>query len=478
MRSRGDRDRTQGDGPRRYGRFSASRKIRKGTGRKMKQSFAGIQAFVRRLEREDVNMHGFLLSVNGKEAAKAYYAPFREGQPHRMYSVSKTMTGLAVGMLIEEGKLNLDSPVTDFFRDWLPENPDGRLLRLTIRDMLRMSTCYRWTAYREGVDENWAKPFFTSTPDHEPGTVFYYDTGCSQVLAALVRRLSGQEVMDFLEERLFTPLGCEDERFWLRDPSGCCQGGTGLCMSLRDLHRVAQCLLEGGRGLVPGWYVREMSRKQIETPLRENREEQYGYGWQCWRTRNGFSMYGLGGQLAVFCPEKQTLLTTIADTRLDPNGVQRIYDAFFEEVYPLIGEEKIPYTGLEPAIRPLPDDPEAADRETGEYVFRGDNPLRIRRLRLSADCVRYENDRGWVRLPFRRGEVLSAVFPGWPEVPALVCGGWMNPDLLRIRCFAVGNAPCGFDMLLSFSGNRITVQSRRSHDPVTEGYDGAASGEE
>lgn len=443
----------------------------------MGQSFPGIEAFVRRLEKEDVNMHGFLLSVDGQEKAKAYYAPFREGQPHRMYSISKTMTGLAIGMLIEEEKLSLDSYVATFFGDWLPENPDGRLLRLTIRDMLRMSTCYRRTAYREGVDENWAKAFFTSQPDHEPGTVFYYDTGCSQVLAALVRRLSGREVFDFLEERLFGPLGCEDERFWLRDPSGCCQGGSGLCMSLRDLHRAAQCLLEGGRGLVPGWYIREMSRKQIDTPLQANKEEQYGYGWQCWRTRNGFSMYGMGGQLAIFCPEKRSLLTTIADTRLDPTGVQRIYDAFFEEVYPLIGEEEMPYTRLDLAVQPLTDMREAPDRETGVYDFPEDNGLHIRQLRLSAECVHYRNDRGWVQLPFRRGQVLSTSYPGWPEVPALVAAGWIHPELLRIRCHAVGNSPCGFDLLLSFSGSRVTVQSRCSSDPVTAGYDGVASGE-
>ncbi|MBR0228936.1 MAG: beta-lactamase family protein [Clostridia bacterium] len=113
---------------------------------------ARIDQLVKRFQREDVNLHGFILTVDGKEKAKAYYAPFREGQPHRMYSVSKTFTGIAVGMLADDGKISLDDPITDYFRDWLPETPDERLLRLTIRDMLRMATCYRWTAYREGVD--------------------------------------------------------------------------------------------------------------------------------------------------------------------------------------------------------------------------------------------------------------------------------------------------------------------------------------
>ena len=240
-----------------------------------------VLRFTQRLQKEDVNMHGFLLSVRGKKIAEAYYAPFREGQPHRLYSVSKTFTGIAVGMLADSGSLTLDQHITDFFQDWLPDNPSPYLLHLTISDMLRMSTCYRRTAYREGIDSDWARSFFTGSPDHEPGMVFAYDTGCSQVLAALVRRISGMEVMDYLEEHLFHPLSCQDQRYWLRDPSGCCQGGTGLCMSLRDLHRIAECLLRGGDGIIPRWYAENMGKKHIDTSLQDKEEERYGYGWQC-----------------------------------------------------------------------------------------------------------------------------------------------------------------------------------------------------
>lgn len=100
-------------------------------------------------------------------------------------------------------------------------------MRLKIRDMLRMATCYRATVYRE-TDDDWTKPFFTAEPTHEPGTVFHYDTGCSQVLAALVARLTGQQVMDYLNERVFTPLaqttrsiGCATPRAPVRAARGC-----------------------------------------------------------------------------------------------------------------------------------------------------------------------------------------------------------------------------------------------------------------
>ncbi len=435
-----------------------------------------VENFISRLEREDVCIHGFILSVGGEIKATAYYAPFEEGQPHRMYSVSKTITALAIGILMEEGKLSLDDHIVDFFPDYLPENPDGRLLRLTIRDMLRMATCYRSTAYREGIDENWTKPFFTAVPTHEPGTVFHYDTGCSQVLASLVKRLSGQEVIDFLEERLFVPLGATDEKFWKRDPSGACQGGTGLSMSLRDLHKVSRLIMEGGGDLIPRWFCEEMGKTHIHNPLNTHREEGYGYGWQVWGTRAGWAMYGLGGQLAVVCPQKDTLLCTIADTRLDPQGVQRIYDAFFQEIYPYIGLEDMGEVRFCLKTQPVGYDPAFEMTAAGPYFFANENPMGLRSVELRGHELLWENDWGKNPLRFGVGENIVDTFPGWPELPTLCSGGWIAPGLLHVRCFIIGDAPCGVDMLLCFQENCLTVQSRKSFDPATNAYEGVASG--
>ena len=434
-----------------------------------------VLAFVARLKREDVNMHGFMLTVGETEKARASWAPFRIDAPHRLYSVSKTMVGIALGILMDEGKISLEDRIVSLFPDLTPENASPYLQKLKIRDMLRMATCYRQTAYREYVDADWTKPFFTGHPDHEPGTVFNYDTGNSQVLASLVRRVSGKEVIDFLEERLFTPLGCEDRRYWLRDPSGQCTGGTGLCMSLRDMNRVALCLSRGGDGLIPGWFVTEMQKKQIDTPLQGNEEEKYGYGWQCWRTRAGWSLYGMGGQLAVICPEKDTVLCTTADTRLDPCGVQRIYNAFFEEIYPYIGREDMLSAEMMFQAPPLPGGSPWKPAKPAAYEF-PENPMGIRELRLEKDEMIIINRRGECRLPIRAGETVCAEYPGWPGEPATVSAAWFAENSLRIRCYATGDFPCGFDMVIAFGEDTVTVQSRRSNDPRTDDYDGTASG--
>ena len=436
-----------------------------------------VCAFTDRIRREEINLHGFILSVGGQEKVKAYYAPFREGQPHRMYSVSKTLVACAIGMLMGNGRLRPEDHIVDFFPDLLPADPSPFLLRLTLRDMLRMATCYTQTAYREYEDQDWTLPFFTSRPDHEPGTVFNYDTGCSQVLSSLVRRLSGKEVVDFLEERLFKPLGCEDAIYWLRDPSGQCTGGTGLCMSLRDLNRVALCLSRGGDGLIPGWFVTEMQKKQIDTLLQGNEEERYGYGWQCWRTRAGWVLYGMGGQLAVICPEKEAVLCTTADVRLDPCGMQRIYDAIFEELYPWLGEEDMAPRSLSLPSPVLAHDSTAEQVAEGEFLFPEGNALGWKKLTVHKDRLVYENARGLCCLPFVPGKTVCAEYPGWPGEPATVSAGWFSDGGLRIRCHAIGDFPCGFDMVICFRQDIVTIQARRSHDPRTDGYEGAASGE-
>lgn len=434
-----------------------------------------IDNFVTRLQSQDVNMHGFILSVAGEEKAKAYYAPFKEGKPHRMYSVSKTLTGIAIGMLADEGKLKLTDPIVKYFPDYLPPNPHPWLLEQTIVDMLRMATCHSHTTYKEGIDQNWAATFFTTPPDHPSGTIFNYDTSCSQVLAALVSRLSGQQVIDFLQDKLFRPIGANDEKYWLKDPSGICQGGTGLCMTLTDLHKIAQCILDGGHGLIPAWYVQQMGAKQIDTTLRPAQEERYGYGWQCWRTRAGFSLYGMGGQLAIICPENRAILTTIADTRLDPFGVQRIYDAFFDELYPYLGHCDMSPITLTLATPSVASSFAPPFSQSPTYYF-PTNPLSLKSLQLINNKLHYENNLGHIELPYTLGKNIETAYPGHSEVPALTSAGWVSSDTLHIHCYAIGDSPCGFEMILHFTSHSVTIQSRCSADPLTSTYNGLATG--
>jgi len=117
--------------------------------------------------------------------------------------------------------------------------------------------------------------------------------------------------------------------------------------------------------------------------------------------------------------------------------------------------------------------------KAGPFFFENGNPLGMRQLALEGNTLRWTNARGEAVLPFIPGETREISWPGCETEPALASAGWTEEKgLLRIRCFAVGDSPCGFDMLMLFRDGRVTVQSRRSHDPLTEGYQGVATGTE
>ena len=443
---------------------------------------ARVLRFLDRLEKENVTMHGFILSVGGRVAAEGYWKPFSAGQPHRMFSVSKSVTALAVGILAGRGMLSLGDRIADQFPELLPPRVPETLARLTISDMLRMATCHCAATYRPGVDENWARTFFTVPPTNEPGAVFAYDTSAAQVLAALVEKRTGMPLLSFLEQALFTPIGATGPKRWLTDPSGVSQGGTGLLMTLRDLDKVAAFCMGGGGGIVPREFLRAATAKQIETPMRDNPEERHGYGYQFWRTRNGFSMYGLGGQLAVCVPDRQLSLCTTADTQLEPYGVQRIYDAFFEEI--VAQDEPAPRGGdgaetllarrlSSLALPPAPNQPAFARETPGTYRVQT-GTMGWKRLRLEQGALYLENHTCWKELRFGLGVWAHGLFPGGAE-PCIASAGWIAPGSLKLVCHVIGDTPCGVEMLLFCKDRTLTMQMKRVHDPITDGFEGVCS---
>ena len=436
------------------------------------------------LEAQNLRMHGLIVIRDRQTLAEGYYAPFQKGVPHRMFSVSKSMTSLAIGLLEAEEKLRLDDAICDYFPDKLPDKLSGKVRRLTLRDMLRMATCHRETTYKRSEDPDWTRSFFTVPPTHEPGMVFNYDTSASHTLAALAERLSGMPLLGFLQARLFDTVGAADPKRWLTDPVGVSQGGTGLMMTLQDLAKVAVLCLEGGAGTALEGYLRQATGKQIETLLQQKAEEQYGYGYQFWRVREGgFAMYGLGGQLALCLPKYNTVFCTIADTQLDPNGAQKIHDAFWRELAPHLTDTAVSAQSEQDALaeklealsmKPLDHTQGLACGLDREYVF-DQNPAGFTYLTLKRGVLDYENAAGRCTLPYRIGGWAEATFPG-TEQPCITSAGWIAPGLLRLQSHLTGDYPCGVDMLLRFQGDRLTVQMQSVRDLRTENYTGVASG--
>ena len=205
---------------------------------------AAIHKFVKKLETERCLLHGFAMLDRGKLLAEAYWAPFTENTLHRMYSVGKSFVSLAIGLLEEEGKLSLDDCIYTYFPDKY-EQLHPWIKSLTVRRMLTMTTCHAKTTYKL-FDGDWVESFFKVKPTNMPGAVFAYDTSSTHVLSALVERLSGKKLLDYLREKCFDKIGFSKEAYYMPDPAGVSQGGSGLNCTLRDLLAVAELVLNEG----------------------------------------------------------------------------------------------------------------------------------------------------------------------------------------------------------------------------------------
>lgn len=303
---------------------------------------ASILRFLDRLENYQLNMHSILLMRHDKLVAEGYYAPYKAGTLHRMFSICKTMNALAIGLLAQEGRLHLDDAIVDYFPDKVPANVHPWITEMTIRNMLMMRTCHASTTYKYDKNKEWVESFFTTPPTHKPGTVFHYDTSAAHVLCVLVERLTGMPMLEYLRSKVLEKIGWSADSYVLKNEFGDSQGGSGLMATPRDLLLLGKLLMQNGNWegeqLLPADYIQEMTSCLTPNALTSGViSETQGYGYQLWRTRHdGFVCYGMGGQLAICLPKQDTILVTTADTQGCGGGNDLIYNSFYEEILPAL----------------------------------------------------------------------------------------------------------------------------------------------
>jgi CubicO group peptidase (beta-lactamase class C family) len=421
-----------------------------------------IGALARRASALDIALHTVQVSVRGETVAYAVSDPLGLDTPQRMYSVSKTVTGLAIGMLADEGALSLDDPVTKHFPEMGPVHP--WLEATTIRHMLAMRGPHRSTTYKR-TDAGWLESYFRVPPTHPPGTVFTYDTSASYTLAALVERLSGASLADYLRPRLFDPLGISPDLRFLTGPEGIAHGGSGLICPPRDLLRLAHVLLDDGvhdgARLLPADYLRAATSPQADTALQTSAAVlRGGYGYQLWLPGPGWwLMFGLGGQLVYGNRARRLAVVVTADFQACPSGDRFLDDVRDLLVDPLVERlETEPVDAVElgaaagPAVRlpwPAPQHDAAHARPVaGRYanVVDGPGPAELV-LSLDENGGRLCSAGGWAAADSR------AATTGWDvelrfdrpvqtkvaDLPAVVTAGWTGIGQLDVRCALLGD---------------------------------------
>ena len=171
-------------------------------------SSKAILNFINAANASGLGWHSFMLLRHGKVISEGWWSPFEPGFRHTLYSLSKSFTSTAIGLLVKEGKLNIDTPVISFFPDDAPAMPEENLKKMKVKHLLTMNTGHGEDTMPKmrASDKPWTKTFLEQKVNFEPSTHFLYNTGATYMLGAIVHKITGETLEKYLTPRLFQPL--------------------------------------------------------------------------------------------------------------------------------------------------------------------------------------------------------------------------------------------------------------------------------
>lgn len=299
-----------------------------------------VRRLVDRLDRLGV-VHSAMVLRHGRVIAEGWWHPHTADRPHTMFSVSKSFTSTAVGLAVDEGLLALDDKVVDLLPDDAPADPGEFLRAMRVRDLLTMTTGHS-ASTMEGIDRTislpgsrWARAILAQPVDHEPGTRFVYNTGATYLLSAILHRLTGERLLDYLTPRLLAPLGITHAE-WEQDPDGIDTGGYGLSITTEEMAAFGQLYLQGGvwegKQLVPAEWVAAATVKQVENGPNDSPDWNQGYGYQFWQCQHGaYRADGAFGQYVLVWPEKDMVIITTSGLSDLAAVLDAVWDTFLPD---------------------------------------------------------------------------------------------------------------------------------------------------
>ena len=299
----------------------------------------GVSAFLNRIKELNIELHSIMLLRHGHVVAEGWWSPYSPELPHMLFSLSKSFTATAIGLAVSEQLLSLEDKLVSFFPDEAPAELSDNLAQMNIRHLLMMGsghTTDTMTVMLQSSDGDWVRAFLQLPVEKEPGTYFMYNTGATYMLSAVLQKVSGQTLLEYLGPRLFTPLGIQNPT-WESCPRGINTGGYGLNITTEDIAKFGQLYLQQGqwnnRQILSREWVAAASAKQIangdESP--DSGEWSQGYGYQFWKCRHGaFRADGAFSQLCIVMPEQDAVVAVTSGT----NEMQQVMDTVWEFLLP------------------------------------------------------------------------------------------------------------------------------------------------
>ena len=278
--------------------------------------------FLQEVEKSNIEFHSIMMLRHGHVIAEGWWDPYKPEFKHTLYSLSKSFTSTAVGMLVDDRKISVDDPVISFFPNDVPAEISENLGAMQIKHLLTMNTGHdqgTLGAMRSAEDANWPKAFLSLEVVYQPGAHFLYNSGATYMLSAVVQKVSGQTLFDFLTERLFKPLHIEGAD-WEADPNGVNVGGYGLRVRTEDIAKFGQLYLQkgqwGDQQLISEEWIDAATQKQSDSQDGDNDWSQ-GYGYQFWRCKPAPGFYrgdGAFGQYCIVIPQYDTVFAITSES--------------------------------------------------------------------------------------------------------------------------------------------------------------------
>ena len=264
---------------------------------------------------KDTEMHHFMALRHGKVICECNFAPYPKGMWHITHSMCKSITGMAIGMLIEEEKLKLDENIYDIFPDHI--NAFSKIFRpvITVENLLTMTSGVSFNESGIVSGNDWLGSFLNASVNGKPGTEFQYNSLNTYVLSAIVTKRTGETLTEYLTPRLFSPLGIT-KYYWETCPKGITKGGWGLFLCAEDMAKLGQLYLQkgkwNGQQLVSEYWIEISTARHLKT-----QNDTYGYGYQLWMEQRpgSFEYNGMLGQNVIIYPDMDMVLVTNAGNK-------------------------------------------------------------------------------------------------------------------------------------------------------------------
>lgn len=286
----------------------------------------GILDFLDAAAKSKNELHSIMILRHGHVVAEGWWSPYQPKLKHTLYSASKSFTATAIGLAVGEKRLTLSDKVIRFFPDQLPDTVSEYLAALEVKHLLTMSVGQAPdpSGTINQQDSNWIRAFLATPLLYPPGSRFLYNSMATYMLSAIIQKITGQTVLDYLSPRLFKPLGIEAAD-WEKDPQGINTGGWGLRLQTEDLARFGQLFLQKGRWkgkqiLPAGWVEAASTRKIDQNPdaseaARNASDWLQGYCYQMWRSRNNsYRGDGAFGQYILVLPDQDAVIAITSET--------------------------------------------------------------------------------------------------------------------------------------------------------------------